>query len=149
MNKLDKIGTGNVPPSPKQTKIVVAEDINKVIDKVNEMIDVSGIAQRYAIILNQPGADVPVATVLADTITGITIARTAAGTFTFTKIGGFPVGKSIPNTVDSFVDENGDKYVLTPTSADVYTLTTFDSADLVNPADGILVNRFLLIEIYN
>jgi len=39
MNKLDKIGTGNVPPSPKQTKPIVAEDLNKVIDKANELID--------------------------------------------------------------------------------------------------------------
>ena len=39
MDKLDKIGTGNVPPLPKQTKQIVAEDLNKVIAKTNELVD--------------------------------------------------------------------------------------------------------------
>jgi len=39
MNKLDKIGVGNKPSSPKQTKPVVAEDYNKVVDKISEVID--------------------------------------------------------------------------------------------------------------
>lgn len=39
MNKLDTIGRGNVPPNPKQTKPILAEDLNKVIDKTNELID--------------------------------------------------------------------------------------------------------------
>jgi len=39
MNKLDKIGVGNAPPSPKQTKPVLAEELNKVINKTNELVD--------------------------------------------------------------------------------------------------------------
>ena len=39
MDKLDKIGVGNVPPLPKNTKTVVAEDYNKLVDKINSMID--------------------------------------------------------------------------------------------------------------
>ena len=39
MEKLDKIGTGNAPLQPKNTKIVLADDYNKVIDKLSELID--------------------------------------------------------------------------------------------------------------
>lgn len=39
MNKLDRKGVGNNPPSPKQTKPVVAEDYNKIVDKISEVID--------------------------------------------------------------------------------------------------------------
>lgn len=39
MNKLDKKGIGNSPPLPKQTKPVVAEDYNKLVDKISEVID--------------------------------------------------------------------------------------------------------------
>ena len=39
MIKLDKMGVGNVPPLPKNTKTVVAEDYNKLVDKINSMID--------------------------------------------------------------------------------------------------------------
>lgn len=40
MIKLDKINGGNAQPATKDNKLVVAEDYNKVVDKVNETIDV-------------------------------------------------------------------------------------------------------------
>lgn len=39
MEKLDKIGTGNAKPLPQNTKLVVADELNKVIEKVNEVVD--------------------------------------------------------------------------------------------------------------
>ena len=41
MNKLDKIGKGNAAPATKENKLIVAEDLNKVIDTVNTGIDVN------------------------------------------------------------------------------------------------------------
>lgn len=41
MDKLDKIGKGNSPPLPQNTKLVVADDYNKIVDKVNEIITTS------------------------------------------------------------------------------------------------------------
>jgi len=39
MDKLDKIGVGNAKPLPQNTKLLVADDYNKVVEKVNEVID--------------------------------------------------------------------------------------------------------------
>jgi len=39
MNKLNKMGVGNTPPLPKQTKPVLAEDYNKVVDGINLLVD--------------------------------------------------------------------------------------------------------------
>jgi len=39
MEKLDKIGAGNNQPLPKQTKPVVASQLNNVIEKVNTLVD--------------------------------------------------------------------------------------------------------------
>jgi hypothetical protein len=41
MDRLDKIGRGNAPPLPQNTKIVLADDYNKIVDKVNEVITAS------------------------------------------------------------------------------------------------------------
>jgi len=39
MDKLYKVSEGNAPPPPKKTKVILADDLNKVIDKVNDLID--------------------------------------------------------------------------------------------------------------
>lgn len=39
MEKLNRIGAGNAPTLPQNAKIVIADDYNKVINKVNELID--------------------------------------------------------------------------------------------------------------
>ena len=39
MDKLDKIGAGNAPIQPQNTKVVFASDYNKVVEKINEIID--------------------------------------------------------------------------------------------------------------
>lgn len=124
-------------------------DLDYILTVANANTNPDGIIKRFAVALTQVGADDPTVTVIFNTIGYIDIVRTAAGTYTLTRAGAFPVGKSIPLTVDSFTDEAGNKYVLTPTSADVYTLETYAAADLVNPADGVLNNRYLLIEIYS
>jgi hypothetical protein len=39
MDKLDKIGAGNAPIQPQNTKVVFASDYNKVVEKINDIID--------------------------------------------------------------------------------------------------------------
>lgn len=100
MEKLNKMGVGNVPASPKQTKPVVAEDYNKVVDKVNEIVDdltefkdVTSTA--YTLILTDQNKYIKADNADAITITvptygdvaipigvGVTIEQTGAGTVT-------------------------------------------------------------------
>lgn len=100
MIKLDRLGISNVPPSLKDTKPVLAGDLNRVIDKVNELVDdltefkdVTSTA--YTIILTDQNKYIKVDSADAVTITVptyadvaipigacITIEQTGAGTIT-------------------------------------------------------------------
>ena len=100
MEKLDKLGTGNVPIPPKYTKPVVAGELNEVIDKVNELVDdltqfkdVTSTA--YTLILTDQNKYIKADNADAITITvptyadvaipigaGITIEQTGVGTVT-------------------------------------------------------------------
>lgn len=102
----------------------------------------------YTAFLTQAGTAAPVATVLNNTIGAIAIARSAAGTYTFTLANAFVLNKTVP-VEDIYVDDAGDKYKLVRTSANVMTLTTYESADLNTPADDILSGRYINIEVYN
>lgn len=102
MEKLDKLGTGNVPIPPKYTKPVVAGELNKVIGKVNELVDdltefkdISSTT--YTLILTDQNKYIKADNADAITITvpayadvaipvgaGITIEQTGAGTVTVT-----------------------------------------------------------------
>lgn len=39
MDKLQKFGSGNAPPAPKISKQATTDDLNKVVTKVNDIID--------------------------------------------------------------------------------------------------------------
>lgn len=39
MDKLQKFGSGNAPPTPKISKQATTDDLNKVVTKVNDIID--------------------------------------------------------------------------------------------------------------
>lgn len=102
MEKLDKLGTGNVPIPPKYTKPVVAGELNKVIGKVNELVDdltefkdISSTT--YTLILTDQNKYIKADNADAVTITvpayvdvaipvgaGITIEQAGAGTVTVT-----------------------------------------------------------------
>lgn len=155
MEKLNKLGVNNAPPLPKQTKQVVAEDYNRVVEAVNEVIDevalVSlGVTTKYlyAITTTQTGANAPVATELENTLGTVTWARTGAGTFTATSDGLFVEGKTLPNSnAETFTDNTtGDKITVVRTSANVITVTTTDSSDVAT--DGLLTDRYLEFVVY-
>lgn len=104
--------------------------------------------KKYTVLLTQTSTNHPVVTILEDTITGITVARTGVGTYTFTKAGAFVVGKAIPGKAEQFYDKDSNRFVITPTSVNVYTLQTYAAADDQVLADGVLSNQFLNLEIY-
>lgn len=60
MIKLDKIGAGNAPPLPKNTIIVVATDYNKVVEKVNEIIDTIAVGSGGSAAMSKKTVDMSV-----------------------------------------------------------------------------------------
>jgi len=108
-----------------------------------------GTSSKYSVLLTQAATSAPVVTILEDSIKNITVARTDVGTYTFTKTGAFVVGKSATAKAEQYIDADGNKFVLTPTSVDVYTLTTYAAVDDTVLADGVLTDQYLNIEIYS
>ena len=101
----------------------------------------------YSVLLTQTGTAAPTAVVLEDAISGIVWARTAVGTYTATKVGAF-VGKFMPNKVVSFNDDAGNLFRITPTSANVMTLTTYAAIADTVLADAVLLNQYIHFELY-
>jgi len=104
--------------------------------------------KNYTVTLTQSGSSAPFATILDDMVTGVTLARTSAGVYTLTKTGSWTAGKTMPLN-DIFIDEPGNIYRLEWISADVMRLTTYSYLDTTVPADGVLSNRLITIQIYN
>ena len=101
----------------------------------------------YSGLLNQAGTAAPVATIFKNDVAAPGWIRTAAGTFTLTKAGAFPAGKSIPVKCEEYFDTDGNKFRLTWISADQYKLETFAAINTDVLADGVLVNRSIYIEV--
>jgi len=111
----------------------------------------------YTVLLDQAGTAAPVATILEDSVTGVTVARSAQGVSTFTTVGKWTSGKTIP-TVDRYVDPSGNLLDLVWTSANVMTLSAYsagnwsiDDQGVITGtlADDILTARFMSITVYN
>jgi len=102
----------------------------------------------YVGFLTQSGTSAPTITILEDTITGIVIARTGVGTYTFTKSGAFTLDKTIPID-DVYTDQQGNLYKITKTSTSVLTLITYSYTNTFTPADSVLNNRYINIQVYN
>lgn len=103
---------------------------------------------KYTALLTQSGTDAPLPTILEDTIGLPTWARAGVGTYTLTKTGFFVIGKSMPAKAEQYYDKDLNRFVLTPTSANLYTLETFAAADDQTLADGVLTNQYINIEVY-
>ena len=102
----------------------------------------------YTVFLSQSGTNVPTATVLKDDFAVPVWAYSAVGTYTLTKTGAFTVDKTVPTKLESYVDNDGNKYTLERTSADVMTLKTYAAADITTLANGVLLNQLVNIEVY-
>lgn len=102
----------------------------------------------YSGFITQSGTDAPTIAILRNDLPLAVWARTAAGTYTLTKVGAFPEWQTVPMD-DNYLDQSGNLYNLNRTSADVMTLTTYAAVNTALAADGVLNGRFINIEIYN
>ena len=100
----------------------------------------------YSALLNQIGNNV-ISTSFKNDIAAPEWIRTAAGTYTLTKAGAFPSGKTIPVKQENYTDPDGNLFKLIWTSADVMTLKTYAAVNTDILADFVLINRYIYIEI--
>jgi len=141
-------------PTPRLPQ--VGSDDNAWGDVLNEFLEVSHntdgtIKNVPALVckgfLNQTGTNNPILTAITDTLAG-TWARTGVGTYTLTKVGAFTANKTVPID-DIYTDQAGNLFKINRTSVDVITLLTYAVANTTVLADGVLVDRFINIEVYN
>jgi len=118
-------------------------------DDVVQPSEVVGLPKRYTGLVSQTGILAPTVSVLNSDIGVGVWARTAVGTYTLTKVGAFPLGKTIPNQAEQYTDIVGNLFTVTHTSADVMTLTSYAVANTTVLADGVLSDRYINIEIYS
>ena len=125
-------------------------DVKNAINTMSDdLYSGTPLALVYIVTLTQTSTNAPVATVISDTITGITWARTAVGTYTATKSGAFTLGKTTPNTTGASAnDVAGNKITAQQTSVNVITVKTYAAADTTVLADGVLTNQEFQIKIY-
>ena len=102
----------------------------------------------YTVFLSQTGTNAPTATVLKDDLAVPVWAYSAVGTYTLTKTGAFTVNKTVPTKLESYIDNDGNKYTLERTSADIMTLKTYAAVDNTVLANGVLLNQYINIEVY-
>ena len=116
----------------------------KLNDNFTEAID----RKYYTVFLSQTGTNAPTATVLKDDLAVPVWAYSAVGTYTLTKTGAFTVNKTVPTKLESYIDNDGNKYTLERTSADIMTLKTYAAVDNTVLANGVLLNQYINIEVY-
>ena len=116
----------------------------KIEDNFTELYDKIS----YTAFLTQVGTAAPVPTVLKDDLAVPVWSYSAVGTYTLTKSGAFVVDKTVPTKLESYIDNDGNKYTLERTSADVMTLKTYAAADITTLANGVLLNQLVNIEVY-
>lgn len=116
----------------------------KLNDNFAEAID----RKYYTAFLTQTGTNAPTATVLKDDFAVPVWAYSAVGIYTLTKVGAFTTNKTVPTKIEVYVDNDGNKFTLERTSADVMTLKTYAAVDTTVLANGVLVNQLVNIEVY-
>jgi hypothetical protein len=118
---------------------------SNALEKINTLVN--NMPYTYKVFLTQSGTTAPVVTTLVDTIGNTTWTRVTGGTYNLTKTGAFVENKTVPIS-DTYVDIDGNVYTIERIDANTMTLKTYASTDLVNPADGVLTNQYLNIDIY-
>lgn len=141
-------------PTPRLPQ--VGSDENTWGEILNGFLEVAhnanGTLKNYPVLLcrgflTQSGTNDPVFTSIVNTLEGVW-ARTAVGTYTLTKTGAFVQNKTIPND-DIYTDQDGNLFKINRTNENTMTLLTYAAADTDVLADGVLVNRFINIEVYS
>jgi len=155
MDKLEKMELGEGNLKPRNSRVIIADNYNEVVEVVNDIIDaVDGLTyiapfKVFSCFLTQTLLTDPTYITLENNLGAITLARTGVGTYTINSAGLFIADKTTPNAnTELFVDPvTGDKFTAVWTSASVITLTTSTSGDVLT--DGLLTKRFIEIKVYS
>jgi len=102
----------------------------------------------YTAFITQTGTAAPVASVLENTIGSVAWSYYSVGTYLLTKNGAFVSGKTVPDKLESYIDDSGNKYTLERTSANVMTLKTYAAADTSVLANAVLSGQYVNIQVY-
>lgn len=98
---------------------------------------------------SQTGTNAPTAnSILKDSLGTPVWSYSTVGTYLLTKTGAFVANKTVPDKLESYIDNAGNKYTLERTSANVMTLKTYAAADTSVLANGVLSNQFINVEVY-
>lgn len=122
------------------------------IDRYNSLpyLELSQYSKQWKVnILSQTGTGDPEFLIVKDTIKGIDFYRSDVGVYFIDKVDGFPSGKSTPFKKVEYIDPDGNRLTLEPTSESRFTLKTYAAIDTEVLADGVLVNQELNIEVFN
>jgi len=133
----------------------IGQDNNTWGQVLNDYLEVShntdGTQKALSLVckgfLTQTGTDAPLFTAIEDTIGG-TWAYSSTGTYTLTKTNAFTLNKTVP-VDDIYIDQSDNLYKINRTSADIMTILTYASTDTTTLANGVLLNRFINIEVFN
>jgi len=103
----------------------------------------------YIAFISQSGTSAPTASILFDTISGLTWSRVTGGTYNCTKTGAFTSNKTSPNSVGvAGVDILGNKIEAKWISVNTIQIKTYAVANLALLSDNVLNKLELQINIY-
>lgn len=131
--------TGSDVPYRDNTNVSIARKFELVDNVLGTQYD------SYTCILNQTGANHPIATEFSNSVGEIVWTRLSSGIYTANSDELFTAYTFIPPYLTNLVDTAGVAYRLTKTSSSILTLTTVDFGV---PTDGLLVNFPLEFKIY-
>jgi hypothetical protein len=101
----------------------------------------------YAGFINQVSTNAPTIDLVLDNFSGITLQRTSEGTYTASKTGGFPSGRTFPGITHAIEsDEDGNVFKAVWTDVNTITFTSETSAGVLT--DGLYINRQFVIQVF-
>jgi len=107
------------------------------------------LVNQYTGYFSQVGTNAPtVVSMLKDTLNSPVWSYSAVGVFLLTKIGAFVTTKTVPDKIEVYTDNDGNKYTLERTSSDIMTLKTYAAIDTEVLANDVLLNQFINIEVF-
>jgi len=155
--RVKAVGGTVVIPSTLATDVVKKEDGTKyasqaaLIAATTDFFYVAPVVPLvksvFIPLITQVGTATPTVAILENTIGTVVPARSAAGTYTLTKIGAFLAGKTLP--VNKIINDiTGNKITIERTSDDVMTIKTYAVANTAILADDVLAGHCIKIETY-
>lgn len=110
---------------------------------------VPSLFNQYTGYFSQVGTNAPIAnSILKDSIGSPVWSYSAVGIFLLTKTGAFVANKTVPDKIEIYIDNDGNKLTIERTNVNVMTLKTYAAVDTTILANSVLTNQFINIEVY-